>query len=98
MSIMLLKCRLAHPGNFLSKLVEEKESHHSDSMTEMNFIDISSSDDDLESWETDGWGSTSSRVLPEWASTRGTNSSTTGSTNIINYEFSRFILKTSLYD
>ncbi|KAG2665283.1 hypothetical protein I3760_15G001100 [Carya illinoinensis] len=47
-------------------------------MTEMNFIDISSSDDDLESWETDGWGSTSSRVLPEWASTRGTNSSTTG--------------------
>ncbi|XP_035547050.1 helicase-like transcription factor CHR28 isoform X5 [Juglans regia] len=69
---------LAHPGNFLSKLVEEKESHHSDSMPEMDFIDISSSDDDLESWETDGWGSTSSRVLPEWASTRGTNSSAAG--------------------
>lgn len=77
LSIMLLKCRLAHPGNFLFKLVEEKESHQSDSMPEMDFIDISSSDDDLESWETDGWGSTSSRVLPEWASTCGTNSSTT---------------------
>ncbi|XP_040997128.1 helicase-like transcription factor CHR28 isoform X4 [Juglans microcarpa x Juglans regia] len=47
-------------------------------MPEMDFIDISSSDDDLESWETDGWGSTSSRVLPEWASTRGTNSSAAG--------------------
>ncbi|XP_042966159.1 helicase-like transcription factor CHR28 isoform X1 [Carya illinoinensis] len=44
----------------------------------MDFIDISSSDEDLESWETDGRGSTASRVLPLWASTQGTNSRATG--------------------
>ncbi|XP_050270956.1 helicase-like transcription factor CHR28 isoform X1 [Quercus robur] len=46
-------------------------------MPVMDYIDISSSDDDLESWETDGRGSANPRILPQWASTRGPNSSST---------------------
>jgi hypothetical protein len=73
-------------NNFLSKLVEEKESHHLKSMPVMDYIDISSSDDDLESWETDDRGSADPRILPQWASTRGTNSSSTGHISSVNSE------------
>lgn len=55
-------------------------------MPVMDYIDISSSDDDLESWETDGRGSADPRVLPQWASTRGPNSSSTSETNPVNSE------------
>ncbi|GLT54319.1 hypothetical protein SLA2020_275260 [Shorea laevis] len=62
--------------NFLSQLIEEKESHYSKHIPVMDFIDISSSDEDLE--EIDGKESAISRILPSWASTHGTNSRTTG--------------------
>jgi hypothetical protein len=64
--------------NFLSKLIEEKGSHHSNHIPVMDFIDISSSDDDVESWDIDGQRSPPSRILPSWATTHGTNSRTTG--------------------
>jgi hypothetical protein len=49
--------------NFLSKLIEEKGSHHSNHIPVMDFIDISSSDDDVESWDIDGQRSPPSRIL-----------------------------------
>lgn len=44
----------------------------------MDYIDISSSDEELESLEMDGQGSATSRILPPWASAHGTNSRTMG--------------------
>lgn len=69
--------------NFLSKLIEGKGSHHSNHIPVMDFIDISSSDDDLESWDIDGQRSPTSRILPSWAPTHGTNSRTTGVRQIL---------------
>ncbi|KAE8100827.1 hypothetical protein FH972_018678 [Carpinus fangiana] len=63
--------------NFLSKLIEEKGSHHSNHMPVMDFIDITSSDDEVVSWEDDQRSPTS-RILPSWAPTHSTNSRTTG--------------------
>ncbi|XP_059453331.1 helicase-like transcription factor CHR28 isoform X2 [Corylus avellana] len=64
--------------NFLSKLIEEKGSHHSNHMPVMDFIDITSSDDEVVSWNGDSQRSPTSRILPPWAPTHGTNSRTTG--------------------
>lgn len=64
--------------NFLSKLIEEKGSHHSNHMPVMDFIDITSSDDEVVSWNGDSQRSPTSRILPPWAPTHSTNSRTTG--------------------